>query len=129
MTLFILTLLFNSLNLQIEKDTQTDLWIQQVVRDMINMNDLGKYSDKAIPSDVTVNLLMVEALKNIKYDDSQITLLVDHGTGKYCTELQFNYLKKNGKYYLGFGTTTSLKVFGKEKKFIDPWVKKSNLCE
>jgi len=129
MILLLASFLLSISSIQTEQNAPLDKWIQKIVRDMIDMNDLGKYSDKAIPADVTVDFLMVDSVKDIQYDDKQITMLIDHGKGVFCTELKFNYIIRDGKYYLVFSPAHTIKIFGKDKKSIDPWVEKNSKCD
>ena len=127
MRLILLTLLFGISNIQINQEKPIDKWITEIINDMIEMNDLGKYSYEEISSDINVDFIMVESVKDVKIDNGIITMLVNHGTGKYCTELKFKYVENEGEFYLVFGKTKT--ILGKERKSINPWIEKNKVCE
>jgi len=109
-----------------EKTIET--WVQEIVEDMIQLNDLRKYSHKEIPPEITVNFMLVEAVKDVNIANGLITMRVDHGTGKYCSALTFRYVKKDGTYYLVFDVPTLSSILGTERKFVNPWVAKKKVC-
>ncbi|WGH76910.1 hypothetical protein P8625_07140 [Tenacibaculum tangerinum] len=121
MKIILLTLFIGISTIQINQERPIDKWIQEIVEEMIEMNDLEKYSEKEIPSDIKVNFIMVESVKDIQIENGIISMLVNHGTGKYCTELKFKYVEKNKKFYLIFDEP--------ERKFINPWIEKNKVCE
>src|SRR5688572_9353858 len=129
MKIILLTLLIGISNIQTNQEKSIDKWIQEIVDEMIEMNDLKKYSDKEIPSDIKVNFIMVESVKDIKIENGIISMLVNHGTGKYCTELKFKYVEKDKNFYLIFGEFKTEKILETERKFINPWVEKNKVCE
>ncbi|WP_375559583.1 hypothetical protein ACE193_17860 [Bernardetia sp. OM2101] len=106
-----------------------DIWIQAIVNDMIEMNDLSKYSDREISSDVTINFFLVESVKDIRIEGDTINMLISSDGQKYCNELKFRYIQKEQKYYLVFAPVNNRVILNKEKKFITPWIEKKNLCE
>ena len=63
-------------------------WVQAIVDDMIEMNDLSKYSDEEIASDVTINFFFVESVKNIRIEGDTINMLISSDGEKYCNELK-----------------------------------------
>jgi len=130
MRTILLTLLITIPNIQINQEKPIENWINEIVNEMIEMNDLRKYSNFEIPSDTKVDFIMVESVKNIKIDNGIITMLVNHGTGKYCTELKFKYVENEGEYYLVFGIMTTIAYGGGiEEKSIKPWIEKNKICE
>ncbi|MFI1742833.1 hypothetical protein [Thalassobellus sediminis] len=129
MKIILLTFLIGISNIQINQEKPIDKWIQEIVDEMIEMNDLGKYSEKEIPSDIKVNFIMVESVKDIKIENGIISMLVNHGTGKYCTELKFKYVEKDKNFYLIFDEPEMKTILGTERKFINPWIEKNKVCE
>jgi hypothetical protein len=129
MKLIILTLLIGFSNIQINQEKPIDKWVLEIVEEMIEMNDLEKYSEKEISSDIKVNFIMVESVKDVKIENGIISMLVNHGTGKYCTELKFKYVEKNKNFYLIFDEPKLKTIFGTERKFINPWIEKNKVCE
>eukprot|EP01093_Parvamoeba_rugata_P009396 TRINITY_DN2602_c0_g2_i1.p1 TRINITY_DN2602_c0_g2~~TRINITY_DN2602_c0_g2_i1.p1 ORF type:complete len:130 (-),score=18.90 TRINITY_DN2602_c0_g2_i1:108-497(-) len=129
MRIILLTLLIGISNIQTNQEKPIDKWIQEIIDEMIEMNDLGKYSYEEIPSDINVDFIMVESVKDIKIDNGIITMLVNHGTGKYCTELKFKYVENEKRFYLVFGKTKTKTILGKERKSINPWIEKNKICE
>ena len=129
MKIILITLLIGISNIQTKQEKPIDKWIQEIVDEMIEMNDLGKYSEKEIPTDVEVNFIMVESVKDIKIENGIISMLVNHGTGKYCTELKFKYLEKDKNFYLIFDEPEMETILGTKKKFINPWIEKNKVCE
>ena len=105
-----------------------DLWVQEIIETMIDFEDLSAYSDQEIPEDVEVNLLWVEAVKDVKIEDGIISMLVAHKEDTYCSQLKFKYIEKNGEFFLSFGETSVTKVLSSEKTFIDPWIEHKKLC-
>lgn len=103
-------------------------WANHIIKDMIAMNDLGKYSDKAISSDVTVNFLMVESVKDVKVENDILSMKINHGNGKYCTILKFQFIEREGKFFLVFTVPYVEEVFGKKQYFINPWIEKISDC-
>ncbi|WP_440121055.1 hypothetical protein [Tenacibaculum sp. Ill] len=129
MKIILMTLLFGILNIQTNQEKPIDKWIQEIVNEMIEMNDLEKYSEKEIPSDIKVNFIMVESVKDIKIENGIISMLINHGTGKYCTELKFKYVEKDKNFYLIFDEPEMKTILGTERKFINPWIEKNRVCE
>ncbi len=129
MKVILLTLLIGISNIQTNQIKPIDNWVQEIVNEMIEMNDLGKYSEKEISSDINVNFIMVESVKDIKIENGIISMLVNHGTGKYCTELKFKYVEKDKNFYLIFDEPKTKTILGTERKFINPWIEKNKLCE
>lgn len=127
MKIILLYLLFGVLHIHNSQEKSIDKWIQEIVNEMIEMNDLGKYSYEEIPYDTNVDFIMVESVKDINIDNDIISMLVNHGTSKYCTQLKFKYVEKQGEFYLVFGKTkTSLGIM---RKSINPWIEKNKICE
>lgn len=110
------------------QNERLDSWIKEIVNDMIEMNDLEKYSSEELSPDLNVNFIFVESVKNISINDTIITFLINHGKGNYCTKLTFEYLEKNENYYLVFATPKTKTTFGKETQWVTPWIKKENIC-
>ena len=129
MRIILLTLLFGHSIIQINQEKSIDKWIEEIINEMIEMNDLRKYSSEEIPPDVNVDFIMMESIQDLKIGNGIISMLVDHGTGKHCTELKFKYMEKEGEYYLNFGKTKMRTILGKERKSINPWVEKNRICE
>ena len=129
MKIILLTLLIGISNIQTNQEKPIDKWIKEIVDEMIEMNDLEKYSERAIPSDIKINFIMVESVKDIKIENGIISMLVNHGTGKYCTELKFKYVEKDKKFYLIFDEPETKTILGNERTFINPWIEKNKLCE
>jgi len=129
MRIILLTLLLGISNIQINQEKPIEKWVQEIVNEMIEMNNLAKYSNEEIPADIKVNFIMVESVKDIKIDNGIISMFVNHGTGKYCTELKFKYIKKDGIFYLIFDEPKTKTTLGIERKFINPWIEKNKVCE
>ncbi len=129
MKTFILTFLLIIPNIQINLEKSINKWVQEIINEMIEMNDLRKYSSVEIPSNVNVDFIMVESVKDIKIDNEIISMLVNHGTGKYCTELKFEYVEIEGELYLVFGKTKTKIFLGKKRKSISPWIEKNTICD
>ena len=129
MRVIFLTLTFSVASFFSDQEKPIDQWIQKIVGEMIEMNDLGKYSHKEIPTGITVDFVLVASVKDIKIENGIIKMLVNHGTGKYCSELKLRYLEKDGNFYLVFDEPITKTILGKERKFISPWIEKNNLCE
>lgn len=129
MKIILLTILIGISNFQINQEKPIDKWIQAIIDQMTEMNDLGKYSEKEIPSDIKINVIMVESVKDIKIENGIISMLVNHGIGKYCTELKFKYVEKNKNFYLVFDEPEIKTILGTERKFINPWIEKNKVCE
>ena len=127
--IILLTLFIGISNIQTNQETPIDKWIQEIVDEMIEMNDLEKFSEKEITSDIKVNFIMVESVKDIKIENGIISMLVNHGTGKYCTELKFKYVEKDKNFYLIFDKPEMKTILGTERKFINPWIEKNKVCE
>lgn len=104
-------------------------WVQAIVDDMIEMNDLSKYSDEEIASDVTINFFFVESVKNIRIEGDTINMLISSDGEKYCNELKFRYIQKEGQYYLKFASIYNKVILDREKKFVNPWIEANKLCE
>ena len=113
----------------ISQNLSIDNWIQDIVNDMIEMNDLEKYSSKTLSPDLNVNFLMVETVKDIVVTDSIISMLVNHGKGTYCTRLKFEYVEKSGNYYLVFSKPETKITLGKGIQWVNPWIEKKNICD
>ncbi|WP_299124804.1 hypothetical protein [uncultured Tenacibaculum sp.] len=129
MKIILLTLLIGVSNIQTNQEKPINKWIQEIIDEMIEMNDLEKYSEKEIPSDIKLNFIMVESVKDIKIENGIITMLVNHGTGKFCTELKFKYVEKGKNFYLIFDEPKTKTILGTERKFINPWIEKNKICE
>jgi len=110
------------------QDSNLDNWIQSFVNDMIEMNDLDRYSEKPISPTIEENFILVESVKDIEIEKDTITMLVNHGKGTYCTKLKFRFLKKEGNYYLVFPKPYKKNILGKEQDFVNPWIEKTNIC-
>ena len=121
-------LLFGISNLQSTPSKPIYLWIQEIVNDMIEMNDLPSYSHEEIPSNIKLNVIMVETVKEIKIENDVISMLVDHGTGKYCSLLKFKYIKQDQGYFLVFDAPKTKTIMGAEYQIINPWIEKTSLC-
>ncbi|WP_299224703.1 hypothetical protein [uncultured Psychroserpens sp.] len=107
-----------------------DKWVQSVIDDLVEMNDLEKYSNVEIPSDVNINFIAIESVKDVTIVDDTINMLVDHGKGKYCTKLTFKYIEKNNRFYLKFSEViTRMTPLDTERKYINPWVSRSKVCD
>ncbi len=124
-----LLLLFSLSSFSFLQESPIDIWIQAIVNDMIEMNDISKYSDKEIASDVTINFFLVESVKNSRLEGDTINMLISSDGKKYCTELKFRYTQKEGHYYLTFSPIYNKVILGREKKFINPWIESNKLCE
>ena len=129
MKILLLSILIGISNIQTNQEKPIDEWVKEIIDEMIEMNDLGKFSHEEIPSDINVDFIMVESVKDIKIDNGIITMLVNHGTGKYCTELKFKYVVNEERFYLVFGKTKTKTILGKERKSINPWIEKNKICE
>jgi len=101
----------------------------KLVQDLKEYNDLRLYSHKAIPNEVSVNLIWVEEVKNLKVKGNTISMLVDHGKGKFCTSVSFEFTQVDGKYYLVFPEPYESELLGKDKTWVNPWVEKNTDCE
>ncbi len=115
-------------NALVSENKSIDNWIKEIVNDMIEMNDLDKYSAEEISPDFSVNFIIVESVKDIFITDNKISMLVNHGKGTYCTEITFLYLKKKGNFYLVFTKPETKITLGKERKWVNPWIDKKNIC-
>lgn len=104
-------------------------WVQEIVTDMIEMNDLDRYSSEELSPDTNVNFILVESVKDINILKSTFSMLVNHGKGTYCTKLIFKYIEKNGKFYLVFSKPDTKINLGKERKWITPWTDKIKICD
>lgn len=124
----VMFLFFSLSNALISQNKAIDNWIQDIVNDMIEMNELDKYSYEEISSDVNVNFIMVESVKDIAITDNQISMLVNHGKGTYCTKIIFEYIKKNEEFFLVFTKPEAKITLGKERKWVNPWIEKKNIC-
>jgi hypothetical protein len=71
---------------------------------------------------------MVESVKDVKIENDIISMKINHGKGKYCTELKFQFIEKEGKFFLVFPKPYKEKLFGKQLKYIDPWIEKITDC-
>lgn len=129
MKTILLTLLIGFSTIQTNQEKPIEKWVQEIVNEMIEMNDLKKYSYKKIASDIQVDFIMVETVKDIKIENGIISMLINHGTGKYCSELKFKYVEKDNNFYLIFDEPKSKKILGTERKFITPWIEKNNICK
>ena len=125
--IIVLFFLTNS-NALISQNKSIDNWIQDVVSDMIEMNDLVKYSSIEISPNISVNFIMVESVKDITVNDSIISMLVNHGKGTYCTQIKFEYVKKDGDFYLVFAKPETKITLGQERRWVKPWIEKKNIC-
>lgn len=126
----VLTLMFGLLSsFQSIQNQSLEQWLDLIVKDMIEMNDLRKYSHQKIPSDVTINFFMVEAVKDVRIDQNVISMLINHGNGKYCTEIKFKYIQIDDKFYLVFSEPTTESIFGEEKKIVNPWLESKKVCQ
>ena len=128
MKTILIILLLGILNLQSSSTKSIDQWIQKIVNDMIEMNDLRSYSHEEIPLNIKLNAILVEAVKDIKIENGTISMLVDHGTGKYCSFLRFKYLEKDNQYFLVFDSPRTKTIMGTEYEIINPWIEKNSLC-
>ncbi|WP_178987719.1 hypothetical protein [Winogradskyella schleiferi] len=120
-------LLMASISLK-SQNKSVENWVQDIVADMIEMNDLDRYSSEELSPDVNVNFILVESVKDIDIKGSTITMLVNHGKGTYCTKLTFNYIEKNGNFHLVFSKPETKITLGKETTWITPWIAKTNIC-
>ena len=107
------------------KEIKIKNWFQNVINDMIEMNDLSKYSHKEI--NYKLDFIMVESIKELEVNGNEITMLVNHGAGKFCTKITFQYLEKNNSYYLVFQKPRKSKVL--KTSLITPWTKRINNCK
>lgn len=124
---FILCLLATS-TLVAQKES-IDNWIQAIVEDMVEMNDLDKYSSKQLSQVLHVDFIMVESVKNVAIKGNNISMMVNHGRGTFCTKLTFKYVEKSGNYYLVFSEPETKITLGKERQWVTPWIKKENVCD
>jgi hypothetical protein len=129
MRLIILTLFLGISSFTIGQDVHIEKWVQKIVQDMIEMEDLRKYSDREIPMDINLDLIMVESIKHLGIEGQIISMLVNHGAGNFCTELKFRYMEKDGEFYLVFDEPISSTILGKEHRIIKPWIEKNRICD
>lgn len=125
----LLTVLIFIFCFKTKQESSIDIWIDNIVQDMIEMNDLDKYSNKPIASDVSKNFFLVESVKNIEIKDDSFTMLINHGQGTYCTKLKFKYIQKKGQFYLVFPEPNKTIIFGTKRLFVNPWIEKTNICK
>lgn len=110
-----------------EDQTAVKKWFQSVINDMKAMNDLSKYSHKKLNSEVAFNFLMIEKVKDVKVTNDKISVLVDHGTDVFCTQLVFQFTKVKDTFYLIFQKPT--RDTTKKKLLVNPWFRRIKLCE
>ncbi|MTE28277.1 hypothetical protein [Winogradskyella ouciana] len=116
-------------NVLISQTISIEDWVQNIVNDMIEMNDLDIYSSEELSPEYSVNFIMVESVKDITITDNKISMLVNHGKGTYCTKITLQYLKRDDGFYLVFSEPRTNMTLGKERKWIDPWIEKVNICD
>ncbi|WP_298894607.1 hypothetical protein [uncultured Psychroserpens sp.] len=122
-------LLITISSFQAKQEQSLDDWIKAVVNDMVELNDLDKYSDRSISSDIEINFILVQSTKDITIKDDSITMLINNGKGTYCTQLKFRYTQKDGQFYLVFPEPYKTTILGQERLFVNPWIEKTNICE
>ena len=83
-----------------------------------------RYSDKKHKHLESLDLLTFRLYNNCK----RLEHSSSNGKGTYCTEITFLYLKKKGNFYLVFTKPETKITLGKERKWVNPWIDKKNIC-
>ncbi|MFZ6053296.1 hypothetical protein [Halocola ammonii] len=115
-------------NLAYGQEDAKEQFVSQVCESLINMEGLSRYSNRTIADDVTVNSVLADKVKVDEISENTFSISVDHGKGKFCTVLKFEYTKVDDSYYLVFPPVRSEEVFGSETKFVDPWTQRESDC-
>ncbi|PCJ65338.1 MAG: hypothetical protein COA58_10795 [Bacteroidetes bacterium] len=116
-------------NYQTNKEKSIDQWVNEIVNDMIQLNNLEKYSLRYIPSGTNIDFILVDAVKNVQIHNSSISMLIDHGSGTYCSKLKFKYVQIGESFRLVFAPPTLNFIAGKKVKYVTPWTEKKRLCQ
>ncbi|WP_298759023.1 hypothetical protein [uncultured Psychroserpens sp.] len=125
----IVILLITISSFQAKQEQNLNNWIKEVINDLVELNDLDKYSNRAVSPNIEVNFVLVQSTKDIIIKDDIITMLINNGKGTYCTQLKFRYTQKDGQFYLVFPEPYKTTILGQERLFINPWIEKTNICD
>ncbi len=116
-------------SLSISAQNSPEKWVKSIIKDMKNVEDLDKYASVDLPSHVSTNVVLVDRTKDLEVNENTFSFVVDHGNGKFCSKMVFEYVKQDGEYKLVFAEPHASTIFGKEKWFANPWKEKIRLCK
>ncbi len=116
-------------SLNIMAQNSPEKWVKTIIKDMKQAESLSKYASADIPSHVSVNFVLVDRTKDLEINENSFSFVVDHGNGKFCSKMIFEYVKQDGEYKLVFAEPHASTIFGKEKWFANPWKEKIRLCK
>ena len=112
------------LNFASAQDAELTKWIVKVVKDMIDLKPLEKYSSVPVPNGVVVNFFMAQTADEIHVIGDTISMRTNN-----CCVVKFLYTKKEGEYYLVFQPVRKSHGLGRDYLVVDPWVDRKCACK
>lgn len=106
-----------------------DVLIDQFCADLMEFEDVGKYSHVPIANDVLVNFISVFRYELEELTDSTFTIAVDPGKGEFCNHVTYKYVKIDKNYFLVFDDIEMSYSLGVESKMVNPWLNIKNNCK
>lgn len=127
-SLLIVLITLSSIHASAQNEELT-MWIDQIGEDLIQLEDIDKYSHNPIEDHVMVDFIFVNRYQIEEVTDSTFTIFVDPGKGEFCSHVTFKYIKDGEGYYLVFNEVETKMFLGTEKETVTPWTKIINDCK